>query len=58
MGTVRTEEQPLKENFIDVVLMDETLKSNLMDVAHKYQMEWIEAVTSENLDAITLELNP
>lgn len=53
-GTVRTEEQPLKENFIDVVLMDETLKSNLMDVAHNYQMEWIEAVTSENLDAITL----
>lgn len=53
-GTVRTEDKPIDSSYIDVVLVDEKLKDSVMDVAHRYQLEWIQAVTSDNPDAITL----
>ncbi|NCU18152.1 zinc ribbon domain-containing protein [Pallidibacillus pasinlerensis] len=52
-GTVQTEEQPIDDYFVEVDLIDKSTKQAIMNTVHNYQLEWIEAMTSDNVDAMT-----
>ncbi|WP_067729104.1 zinc ribbon domain-containing protein [Oceanobacillus damuensis] len=52
-GTMKTEEQPIERDYVDVNLMNDELQTTLMDTVHKYNQEWSKALTSVDTGNLT-----
>ncbi|WP_449537897.1 zinc ribbon domain-containing protein [Ferdinandcohnia sp. Marseille-Q9671] len=52
-GTVKTEEIPIDDDYLDITYINDELKNTLMDTVHLYLQEWTTAYTSVDNSAIT-----